>query len=287
MNVSVILSTYEAPAALELAIWGYASQTLGDFELLIADDGSGPATRDRIERLRRETGLELIHVWHEDDGFQKCRILNRALRRARGPYVLIGDGDCIPRRDFLEAHVRLARPGRFLSGGRVCLSREVGDSLTRADVVEGLVFDAAWLRARRAVQRTRDLLKLGGANIWAATLDRLTPTRATWNGHNSSAWRADLLAVNGFDERLGYGGEDRELGERLRNHGLRPIQVRHRTVCVHPDHDRGYVDPNDMARNEEVRRVTRGVPRRLSRFEGFVSGPVWTEHGIRKGPRSG
>lgn len=287
MNISVILSTYEAPDALELAIWGYACQTLSGFELLIADDGSGPETRDRIERLRGETGLEIVHVWHQDHGFQKCRILNRALDRAGGSYMVLSDGDCIPRRDFLETHLRLARSGHFLSGGRVCLAGEVGDVLTSANVVSGSVFDAAWLRARGAVPRRRDFRKLAKPGVWAAAQDRFTPTRATWNGHNSSAWRSDLLAVNGFDERLGYGGEDRELGERLRNHGLRAVQVRHRTVCVHGDHDRGYVDPEVLARNDEVRRATRGVPRRLSLLRGLVAGPAWTEHGIRKGPRPG
>ena len=75
----------------------------------------------------------------------------------------------------------------------------------------------------------------------ASLLDALTPTRATWNGGNASGWRADVLRVNGFDERMGYGGEDRELGERLVNAGIRGKQVRHRTITVHLDHARPYI----------------------------------------------
>ena len=284
MTVSVIISTYNQPQALELVIWGYSVQTQRDFELLIADDGSGQETRDRIERLRDETGLAIVHVWQEDLGFRKCRILNRALSRAEGSYAVISDGDCIPRPDFLATHVRLAGPGRFLSGGRVCVTREVSDSFTPRDVVKGSIFDPAWLRARRAMPRARDILKLRSAS-YAATLDRFTPTRATWNGHNSSAWRSDLLTVNGFDERMGYGGEDRELGERLRNHGLRPVQVRHRAVCVHLDHDRDYLQEEARGNNERIRRGSRGVPKALSRFDGWVNGSDWTEFGIRKGAR--
>ncbi|MFQ5529341.1 MAG: glycosyltransferase [Gemmatimonadota bacterium] len=285
MSVSVIVSTYNQARELELAIWGYANQSLRNFELLIADDGSGPETRRRIDRLRRETGLKIVHVWHEDDGFRKCLILNRALTRATGEYAVISDGDCIPRPDFVETHVRSARPHRFLSGGRVCLARQVTDSLTRADVITGSVFDAGWLRARAGVPRMRDLLKLTTSKPWAAAADRLTTTRATWNGHNASTWRSILLAVNGFNESMSYPTEDRELGERLRNHGIRPVQLRHRAVCVHLDHDRPYADHSLLVRNEAIRRATRGVPRALSRFEGWVPGPSWTEFGIRKEAR--
>lgn len=285
MTVSVIISTYNQPRALELVIWGYSTQILRDFELIIADDGSGSETRDRIERLRCETGLTIVHIWQEDVGFRKCRILNRALSKAEGSYVVISDGDCIPRSDFLATHLHLAAPGRFLSGGRICITRNVVDSLTRRDVVEGSIFDIAWLRARKALPRARDVLKLSSSRC-AGALGRFTPTQATWNGHNSSAWREDLLAVNGFDERMGYGGEDRELGERLRNYGLRPMQVRHHAACVHLDHDQDYVCEEEREKNERIRRDTRGVPKSLSRFDGWVKGPTWTEFGIRKGAQS-
>jgi len=284
MTVSVIISTYNQPRALELAIWGYSTQTLSDFELIIADDGSDSETRDQIERLRYETGLTIVHVWQEDVGFRKCRILNSALDRATGSYVVISDGDCIPRPDFLATHIRLAAPGRFLSGGRICVTREVFDFLTQRDVVKGSIFDVTWLRVRKALPRVRDILKLS-SNEFANALDRFTLTRATWNGHNSSGWRADFLAVNGFDERMGYGGEDREFGERLRNYGVRPRQVRHRAVCVHLDHDRDYIREEVRSKNERIRRDTRGVPKALSRFDSWMKGPTWTEFGIRKIPR--
>ena len=78
MQLTVILSTYNSPDWLEKVLWGYASQTHRDFELVIADDGSGDETRQRIEKLRQETNLPIRHVWHPDDGFQKSAILNQA-----------------------------------------------------------------------------------------------------------------------------------------------------------------------------------------------------------------
>lgn len=284
MRASVILSTYQAPRALALVLEGYAAQNVRDFEIVVADDGSGPETGAVVERLRRETDLEIEHVWHEDEGFRKCRILNRAIVEARASYLIFSDGDCVPRDDFVAAHLSHAGPGRFLSGGRVMLSREMSEAVTVEDVRSADLFDPDRLAGRGAVPRVRDRFKLTRDGGRARLLDRITPTRATWNGHNASAAKSDLLAVNGFDERLGYGGEDRELGERLRNYGLRALGIRYRAVCVHLEHGRGYVDPEDARRIEAVRRKTRGVPKHFSRFEGLVRGPAWTEHGIRKGP---
>lgn len=87
----------------------------------------------------------------------------------------------------------------------------------------------------------------------AALLDALTPTGATFNGHNSSVVRMAVFAVNGFDAEMGYGGLDRALGERLQNLGLRGKQVRHRAICFHLDHDRPYRQEDVEKRNREIR----------------------------------
>ena len=106
-----------------------------------------------------------------------------------------------------------------------------------------------------------------GRNL-AYILDRFSTTRPTFNGHNASAWKSDIMSVNGLDERMEYGGLDRELGERLVNAGIRPKQIRHRAVCLHLDHDRNYVRSESLCRNEQIRRVTR-----LQRL-------TWTPFGI-------
>ena len=119
MRLSVIISTYNQPQWLEKVVWGYTARTHRDFEIVIADDGSAEETGSTIDRLRRETGLTIRHLWHEDQGFRKCSIMNRAIVEAAAEYLVFTDGDCIPRGDFLAHHARLARPGWMLSGGAV------------------------------------------------------------------------------------------------------------------------------------------------------------------------
>lgn len=266
MDVSVILATYNQPEWLEKVCWGYHAQQHRNFELVIADDGSDNDTRELIERMRRELQLDIQHVWHEDDGFRKCAILNKALLAAKYDYVVFSDGDCIPRADFLATHVKYALPGHFLSGGLVRLPLDVSQDISRDDIARQRALRPRWLRGK-GMAWNKKLLMLTRSSRWAKMLDRLTTTKPTWNGHNSSGWKADLLRVNGFDERMGYGGEDRELGQRLVNCGITPLQIRHQAVCVHLEHGRGYVDPEVVEWNKQHRRQT------------DQQNITWTDHG--------
>ena len=257
MRVSVILSTYNQPEWLRKTLWGYARQTHPDFEVLVADDGSGPETaRVLAEAGARYPDLELRHVWHPDTGYRKCVILNRAVVAATAPYLLFSDGDCIPRSDFVATHARLARSGVFLSGGAVRLPRDVSEAITEEDVDAGRAFEVDWLRAR-GFDPGRHRLRLLRGTGWPTVLDAVSPTSATWNGNNASTWRSVVIRANGFEHEMGYGGQDREFGERLENLGLRGELVRHRAVTVHLDHGRPYRTEESIRKNQRLRATTR------------------------------
>jgi glycosyltransferase involved in cell wall biosynthesis len=252
---------------LEKSLWGYANQTHTEFEVVIADDGSDSATREVIQRIRRQFGLTIKHVWHPDDGFRKCTILNRAIEEAAGDYLLFSDGDCIPRSDFVQQHFEAAEPGRFLSGGYFKLPMSISEQIDRNDIESGHAFTLAWLRAA-GLEYSHRILRLMSYGLLAHCLNLLTTTRPTWNGHNASGWAEDVRRANGFDERMRYGGEDRELGERLQNAGIRGKHVRFQALCLHLDHSRGYIRDADLKRNREIRDVTLSM------------GRTKTEHGI-------
>jgi len=255
MKASVIMSTYNAEAWLEKVIWGFSVQTERDFEIIIADDGSGPKTKELLDRLRDEISMPLVHVWQEDKGFQKSQILNKAIMAANSDYLIFTDGDCIPRKDFLETHINFREPGYFLSGGYFKLPMNISQAISKDDIFNQRCFDVKWLKGMGLPSKNTSKLSASGFKSWFLNL--VTPTKATWNGHNASGWKTDLVFINGFNQEMQYGGQDRELGERLFNKGLKSKQIRYSAVCVHLDHARGYVNEETWKKNYAIRKNTR------------------------------
>ena len=254
-NISVIITTYNAPEPLDKVLLGYSLQSDKKFEILIADDGSSCETAQLIRDWQQATSIPIYHVWHEDNGFRKCEILNRAIEAANGDYLIFTDGDCIPRNDFVAVHRHEAEPEKFLSGTYNTIPETFGKLLDDRVIESGEAFELAWLR-RNGMPRSRKSLRLMRKPKILAALNALTTTRPTWNGCNASGWKSDIVAVNGFDTRMRYGGLDRELGLRLVNHGIQGKQIRFKAICLHVDHPRGYANETDIQRNLEIRAAT-------------------------------
>ncbi|MDO6810597.1 glycosyltransferase family 2 protein [Zobellia galactanivorans] len=269
VKISIIISTYNAEEWLQKVLWGFNCQNYKNFEIVIADDGSGPKTKALIDLMREVVFYPIVHVWQEDDGFQKSRILNKALVNCKGEYIIMTDGDCIPREDFVHVHYLNKSHGYFISGGYYMLPMNISKLITKEDIEAQSCFDINWLK-EKGIPKTFKNNKLTAKGLMSRMLNIITPTKASWNGHNSSGWKKDILNVNGFDERMQYGGQDRELGERLFNFGIKSKQLRYSAVCVHLDHKRGYKTPESIAKNVKIRRETRN--RKL----------VWTHYGITK-----
>lgn len=239
------------------------------FEIVIADDGSQEETSALIERIKLEVYYPIVHVWHEDNGFQKSQILNKAIIACSAPYILMSDGDCIPRKDFVEQHVKYREKGFFLSGGYFMLPMNISEIITRDSIYSEKCFDVGWLK-KQGLKSSFKNNKLSSGPLKAGILDSITPTNASWNGHNASGWKDDILAVNGFDERMQYGGQDRELGERLMNYGIKSKQIRYKAVVIHLDHPRGYKNQDSINKNLAIRNDTRDLKK------------IWTSYGIQK-----
>ena len=268
-KISVIVSTYNSEEWLQKVLWGFNCQTFKDFELVVADDGSRPATKELVDSMRDELFFDLIHIWQEDDGFQKCRILNKAVAASSGEYIIMTDGDCMPREDFVEVHYINKEPGYFISGGYYMLPMNISKMITKEDIYKQHCFNIHWLKDK-GIPKTFKNNKLTSRGVISKFFNTITPTNASWNGHNSSGWRKDILNINGFDERMQYGGEDREMGERLFNFGLKSKQLRYSAVCVHLDHQRSYRTPEALLKNVTIRKETKR------------NKMVWTYYGITK-----
>jgi len=268
-KISIIVSTYNSEDWLQKVLWGFNFQTFMDFELVIADDGSGPKTKELIEKASTEVKYPIVHVWQEDQGFQKSKILNKAIDGCNADYIIMTDGDCIPRKDFVQVHNINKKTGYFISGGYYMLPMNISKTISYDDIESQNCFSIQWLK-EMGIPKTFKNNKLTAKGFISKFFNMLTPTNASWNGHNSSGWKKDILNVNGFDERMQYGGQDRELGERLMNFGIKPKQLRYSAVCIHLDHKRGYKTPESISKNLEIRRQTK------------ISKSVWTPYGIIK-----
>jgi len=268
-KISIIISTYNSEEWLEKVLWGFNCQTFKDFEVVIADDGSGPKTKELIDAMKQEVSYPIIHVWQEDEGFQKSRILNKSVVACQADYIIMTDGDCIPREDFVEVHYINKEEGYFISGGYYMLPMNISKLITKSDIEKQHCFNIQWLK-EKGIPKTFKNNKLTARGFISTLFNTFTPTNASWNGHNSSGWKKDILNVNGFDERMQYGGQDRELGERLFNFGIKSKQLRYSAVCVHLDHKRGYKTPESIEKNKAIRKETR------------TEKVVWTPYGITR-----
>ncbi len=269
MKISVIVSTYNAEEWLEKVLIGYSIQTYRDFEVIVADDGSRESTRELIARYAEDYPVPLRHLWHEDLGYRRQEILNVAIIEAAHEYIIMTDGDCIPRRDFVEVHAKYAEKGKFLSGGYCKLSMKVSKAITPEDIVSQRCFDVSWLKRMDKLGFSQTL-KLASDGVLGTVLDAVTPTTPSFNNCNSSGFREDMIAINGYDERMKYGGSDREIGERLENAGIKGKQIRHKAICLHLDHSRGYKTKEGMAANIAIRKNVK------------ANKITWTPYGIKK-----
>ena len=255
MKISIIFTTYNSPSWLQKVLWGLDQQTDNNFEIVIADDGSTTETQHVIDKFQSISSIPIKHIWQEDKGFQKCSVLNKAIIASNGEYLIFTDGDCIPRKDFIAVHRAYAEPGYFLSGGYLKLPLMLSQDITQKNIQDGVCFNKHWL-IKRGLKKSHKLWKLNRSSIINRLLNHLTPTKKTWNGHNASCFKKEVIAINGFDERMQYGGQDREFGSRLKNLGLKAKQIRYSAICIHLDHSKSYENTASWEKNHSIRKAS-------------------------------
>ncbi len=250
------MTTYNSETWLRKVLTGFSVQTEMDFEVIVADDGSNDETRKVIESFSSKFRYPIIHVWQEDNGFQKTKILNKAIVKSKSDYLIFTDGDCIPRNDFINNHLKNKEEGYFLSGGYFKLPMSISKLISENDILNQNCFKILWLK-KKGLKINFKLTKLIHDKYFSDFMNWVTPTKRSWNGHNSSGFKSDILAINGFNELLNYGGEDREMGERLFNLGLFSKQIRYSAICLHLDHERGYANEERIKNNMEIRKYNK------------------------------
>ncbi len=274
---SLIVAVYNRPASLRMIFAACARQSFPDFEVVVADDGSGPEIADVVEEGRGRYGLSVQHLRHEDDGWRKNVMLNNAIRAARSEYLIFTDGDCLPHGRFVADHVSTQGEGFYLCGRRVETSARWTAKLTLDDVergrfermTPGMWWDGLTGRAKRVEDglrfespRLRNILHGSGRGLL---------------GSNFSVHRTALIAINGFDEAYdGPGcGEDSDVELRLGLLGLQPRSLRHLAIQIHLSHPRTDVPQRCLDRFAALRKHPRmRCVRGLVHLEDSTENPV-------------
>ena len=283
MLISVIVSTYNRPDALEAVLLSLLAQTDLHYEIIIADDGSGPATQEVVDRFRQlaaQTRLtrpatpQVSHAWQSDTGFRLSAARNLGVYTSQGDYLIFLDGDCVVRPNFVARHRALAEQGFMVSGSRVLLSEKwteqallAGPAVAAAAALRSFGY---WLTQRLS----------GNANKIVPMLIMPDSTlrhyrKVIWKrikGCNLGIWRKDYAAVNGCDETfVGWGHEDADLVLRLARHGVRRKSGAFSTEVLHLWH-------------KENKRTTESA-NRLRVEQRMESGVTQAEVGLRDYPR--
>lgn len=264
LRISVAVITYNWPEALERVLRALAAQTELPYEVIVTDDGSGPATRELLERVAVDYPVRLVHLWQPDEGARMSRARNRAIAAAQGDYVILLDGDMLAERHFIADHRAFARSGCFVQGSRV---------LTDAALTQRMLHEGAAVPGffSRGIERRRHTLRLPLLARWYA---RPGTKQRGIKSCNMAFWREDLLRLNGFNEAMtGWGREDTELAVRAFHAGLRRRELRFSALATHLYHPtRKHVvdNPNDRivddTRARGLIRCERGVDQHLAEF---------------------
>ncbi|WP_196940229.1 glycosyltransferase family 2 protein [Sphingobacterium pedocola] len=243
-TISLIVSTYNWPEALEKCIQRVLKQTHLPNEILIADDGSGDATQEAIKRLKQDSPIPIVHIWHPDNGFRLSAIRNKAIAQARYDYIIQIDGDILIDDEFIKDHLALAKKNAFLCGSRVLLTQAYSKQLLNQSAVEKL---------------NRFKFPLGSIlnSLRIPLLSRIMADRYKKNkpralrGCNMSFWKKDLINVNGYNESIqGWGSEDAELAIRLMNSGVKKRFVKFGAIAYHIFHKENNKD--NVIQNEHI-----------------------------------
>jgi len=240
MRASFIISFYKKIDILQMILEALERQSVTDFEVIIADDGSPDDVVKKMQEAMTRSKLSIQHIWHEDLGFRKTIILNRAILASRTDYLIFIDGDCIPHARFVEAHLAEREKRVALAGRRVNLSPKLTLQVTaekiRAGYLDGSFQTNVWwdglfgktTHVEKAFYLNSNWI---GKSVPSGDVHLL--------GCNWSIHKKDIMEINGFDERYqapGW-GEDTDIEERLRWNGVRLKTVKNRAIMYHLYHD--------------------------------------------------
>lgn len=240
-KVSLIISVYNNIRNLDLIFTALTIQSFKDFEVIVSDDGSGNDMKNLLSEWQNKNTLNIKHVWQNDDGFRKNKILNESIRQSQTDYLIFIDGDCIPHSDFVKAHYDSKEENTVLSGRRVYFGKDFSNSITTEKILDKSYQKLTARLIIESLMRTKNgsYCAEEGILIKNKIIRKLIlKQEVSILGSNFSLDKKLIVAINGFDESFigpGY-GEDTDIERRLRLYKANLKSIRNLAVQYHLYH---------------------------------------------------
>lgn len=259
---TLVTPTYNWPEALELLLLSIKDQTYLPNEVIVADDGSKKETTALIKKFQSEFPIPLIHVWHEDNGNQKPKIMNKAIAQAKYDYIIEIDGDIIMHKNFVKDHLKYAKKGQYLFGSRVNIQKSILATIFKNKITNFNIFSKGIKKRLRTLRIPIFMYFEKEHHIISKKL----------RGCNMSFWREDFIKINGFNEGLvGWGVDDSEMIQRLHNIGIVGKRLKHTGIAFHIYHkeqDKSHIALNnaleDEVREKKIKFIDKGINQYLN-----------------------
>lgn len=260
MKISVILSAYERPDFLKLALLSIGSQTRLADEVVIIDDGSESDIAASVGDYASDLPFASVkHVRQENRGFRLARSRNNGIREASGDYLVFWDQDTMATRGYLDLYARHGRRGEFLVAFPVMLSEQQSARIGPETVVLG---DYSGLLTPDQVRVIRRQYVKDSFYYHVGRVVKFRRFRPKVRGGCFGIMRDDLFLVGGFDENYhGWGAEDDDIGRRLYRGGVAGRTVFRDEFIVHLWHEHrtgGEASPNLDYYNRRIREIAAG-----------------------------
>ena len=255
-KATIIAAFYNKIDYLKLVLAGFERQTTKEFELIIADDGSVENVVAEINNIQTSCSFPIKHVWQEDNGFRKNKILNKAINEAKSDYLIFIDADCVPHRGFVEGHLNFADENISLTGRRVNLSEKITSVLSEQNVREGYLEKKFFKQAVNGIFGESVDVEKGIYIHNKFLLSLFNKKNRGLLGCNFSLFKNDLTKINGFDERYEAPsiGEDSDVQFRLELSGVKIKSIKHVAVQYHLFHKLQERPQRNLALFDEVQK---------------------------------
>lgn len=257
-KVSLIISVYKNIKSLELILTALSIQTFKDFEVVIADDGSGEEMYNFIDKEKSKRFFEISYVTQEDIGFRKNKILNEAIKKTKTDYLIFIDGDCIPHTHFLQYHYENMSKNGVLCGRRAKLSRKISEEITLDKILN---HEYQKIKIQYIIDSfiSKDI-HASYIKDWVIIKNKYLRKLITLKephilGCNFSLYKRLMETINGFDENYeGSGiGEDSDIEYRLRLMGAEFYSIRNLAIVLHLYHQDSVEAVNNFKYFEQVK----------------------------------